>query len=98
MNLVRATNRKNGKLSSIFLLIGFLSALSLSAQELFPLWDPDVKLPGKNELPTLENVEFSVIKPYEFHIDGYRFLHGVALIWHEDKLYASFGHNKNREN
>ncbi len=55
-------------------------------------------MPVKNNIPVLENVTFSVIKPYEFEKDGYRFLHGVAIIWHKGKLYASFGHNKNGEN
>lgn len=54
---------------------------------------PDIK-----EIPMIENIEFSVIKPYEYYEDGYRFLHGVAVIWHKGKLYASFGHNKKGEN
>ena len=82
----------------ILLLVAVLCALPLSAQDLFPLWDSNQELPELNEIPIVENVEFSVIKPFEFDNDGYRFLHGVALIWHKDKLYASFGHNKNGEN
>ena len=46
----------------------------------------------------LKGTEFSVIKPYEFDQDGYRFLHGVALAWHKGRLYASFGHNQGGEN
>ena len=64
----------------------------------FILWDPDQPLPSAAEIPVLENVEFRVIKPYEFASDGYRFLHGVALAWHGDRLYASFGHNQHPEN
>lgn len=63
-----------------------------------------VKIWNGNDLPmaleakVLENVDFYVIKPYEFEKDGYRFLHGVALAWHKGRLYASFGHNQYAEN
>jgi hypothetical protein len=62
------------------------------------LWDDTIAVPKAADLPVLEGVEFHVIKPYEFHQDGYRFLHGVALAWHKGRLYASFGHNKGGEN
>jgi hypothetical protein len=62
------------------------------------LWDHQKTLPKATELPRLSNVRFSVIKPYEFKKDGYRFLHGVGLGFHKGKLYASFGHNKGGEN
>jgi len=55
-------------------------------------------VPKIAEVPVLKGVEFSVIKPYEFQTDGYRFLHGVALAFHKGKLYASFGHNQGGEN
>lgn len=55
-------------------------------------------VPKSAEIPVLKGTGFSVIKPYEFDKDGYRFLHGVALAWHKGKLYASFGHNKGGEN
>jgi len=62
------------------------------------LWQADKPLPAAAALPSLEGVRFSVIKPYEFSKDGYRFLHGVGLCFHKGKLYASFGHNKGGEN
>lgn len=62
------------------------------------LWDASTSVPKAAELPVLEGVTFHVIKPYEFEQDGYRFLHGVALAWHNEKLYASFGHNQGGEN
>lgn len=62
------------------------------------LWDEARSLPKATDLPVLEGVRFSVIKPYEFTKDGYRFLHGVGLCFHRGKLYASFGHNKGGEN
>ena len=52
------------------------------------------EVPKSADAPVLKGVEFSVIKPYEFQTDGYRFLHGVALAFHKGKLYASFGHNR----
>jgi len=61
------------------------------------LWTgPD--LPRTSEAEVLKGVRFHVIKKYERKVDGYGFLHGVALAWHKGKLYASFGHNKGREN
>jgi hypothetical protein len=63
----------------------------------FPLWGGG-PLPESAEIPLLADVEFQVIKPYEFDRDGYRFLHGVALAWHQGRLYASFGHNRGGEN
>ena len=63
-----------------------------------PLWDNRMPLHTTAELPVLESVRFSVIKPYEFNKDGYRFLHGVGLCFHKGRLYASFGHNQGGEN
>lgn len=85
-------------MKGILSLVVILGSLSLSAQNIFPLWDSKERMPDIKEIPIIEDVEFSVIKPYEYYIDGYRFLHGVAVIWHKGKLYASFGHNKNGEN
>ncbi len=62
------------------------------------LWDEAKPLPKAAELPVVEGARFSIIKPYEFDKDGYRFLHGVALCFHRGKLYASFGHNQGGEN
>lgn len=55
-------------------------------------------LPKISEAEVLKGVQFHVIKKYEREVDGYGFLHGVALAWHKSKLYASFGHNKGSEN
>ncbi|MEZ6127137.1 MAG: exo-alpha-sialidase [Planctomycetaceae bacterium] len=62
------------------------------------LWDERIPLLKTAELPVLNDVRFSVIKPFDFQNDGYRFLHGVALCFHKGRLYASFGHNKGGEN
>ena len=77
----------------------FLAATSLMAVEpATPLWDERAPLLKAAELPVLQGARFSVIKPYEFNKDGYRFLHGVALCFHKGRLYASFGHNQGGEN
>lgn len=55
-------------------------------------------VPKSFDIPVLKGVSFHVIKPYEFHKDGYRFLHGVGLGFHKGRLYASFGHNRGGEN
>jgi hypothetical protein len=62
------------------------------------LWDDAHSLPAAADLPAVEGARFSVIKPYAFGQDGYRFLHGVALCFHRGQLYASFGHNRGGEN
>jgi len=66
--------------------------------EIPQLWDDRRTLPRAADLPVIEGAEFSVIKPYEFEADGYRFLHGLALAFHQGRLYASFGHNQGGEN
>ena len=62
------------------------------------LWAGADPVPAAAEIPVLEGTRFHVVKPYEFGTDGYRFLHGVALAWHGDRLYVSFGHNRGGEN
>ena len=61
------------------------------------LWNGS-ELPNSADIPVLGDVEFQVIKPFEFLGDGYRFMHGVALAWHRGRLYSSFGHNMGSEN
>ncbi len=71
---------------------------SARLSETHELWDDTRPLPNAADLPVLQGVRFSVIKPYEFQNDGYRFLHGVGLGFHKGLLYASFGHNRGGEN
>ena len=70
----------------------------VDGEQLQAIWDVNETLLDSDDLPLLRSARFSVIKPYEFAKDGYRFLHGVALCFHKGKLYASFGHNKGGEN
>jgi len=62
------------------------------------LWSLERPVSKLSEIPTLKGVRFQVIKKRERDVDGYRWLHGVALAWHEEKLYACFGHNRGSEN
>ncbi|MGB3121111.1 MAG: hypothetical protein WBE58_19970, partial [Verrucomicrobiales bacterium] len=79
-------------LTTTVLLLARVTALQ--ADEPAPLWDERAPLLNTADLPVLKATRFSVIKPYEFGKDGYRFLHGVALCFHKGRLYASFGHNQ----
>ena len=62
------------------------------------LWQPSAKLPTSEEARSVENVRFEVIKRHTPSRDGYRWLHGVALAWHEGRLFATFGLNTGGEN
>ena len=42
----------------------------------------------------LDGVEFSVIQPYQPEVDGGNWVLGVALAWHKNRLYASYGFNR----
>ena len=81
---------------SVFVLLCSVTA-SAADPKPFPLWNGS-DLPTTSDADVLEGVRFHVIKEYEPGVDDYGFLHGVALAWHHGKLYASFGHNKGREN
>lgn len=70
---------------------------SLQVPDPVALWKGSA-IPETADIPVIKGVRFSVIKPYEFEKDGYRFLHGVGLAFHHGKLYASFGHNQGGEN
>ena len=89
LTLARATDGISSKDST--------ASTVTTAAESQPLWSGPA-LPATAEAPELTDVWCSVIKPYAFTDDGYRFLHGVALCWHHGRLYASFGHNKSPEN
>ncbi len=64
----------------------------------FSLWDETQSLPVADDIPTLKNVKFHVIKRWDREADCYTFLHGVGLSWHRGKLYSSIGHNRGNEN
>jgi hypothetical protein len=62
------------------------------------LWKDELTLPSAEEISDLPNVDFHVIKKWDRPNDGYTFLHGVGLAWHQGELYASIGHNRGAEN
>lgn len=84
-----------------FILMTIILCLSSSTAEEIspsPLWNPETPVPNTVETPILEGVRFSVIKKREPEVDGYNWLHGVALVWHENILFSFWGHNKADEN
>lgn len=62
------------------------------------LWDPALAIPTAAELHQIEGVEFHVIKKHEPEADQFDWLHGIALAWHNEQLFASYGHNQGKEN
>ena len=82
-----------------FLVAGLAMMLpGVTEEGAFPLWDSSRPVPGAEEIPVLEGVALYPVKAYEPEKDGYHWLHGGALAWHKGRLYASFGHNKGKEN
>lgn len=63
-----------------------------------PLWGPDRPVLRQKELPVLSNVRFSVVKPYEFGQDGFRYQHVPSIEWHKGRLHAVWTANRNAEN
>jgi hypothetical protein len=59
-----------------------------------PLWDERVPLSKAADLPVLDGVAFHVIKKS----DGAKWMLGVGLAWHKERLYASYGFNVGDEN
>ncbi|HPO14217.1 MAG TPA: sialidase family protein [Candidatus Hydrogenedentes bacterium] len=39
-----------------------------------------------------------MIKKREMEVDGFNWLHGLALVWHKNMLFSFWGHNKKDEN
>ena len=65
--------------------------------ERYRLWDGELP-PAATEVPLLEGVRFSGIKAREPEVHGFDWLHGVALVFHEGTLHASWGNNSGAEN
>lgn len=63
-----------------------------------PLWDDTQPLPKAAELAPVAGVEFHVIKQRRPDTDDCMFTLGVGLVWHKDRLYASYGFNRGQEN
>lgn len=71
---------------------------ALPEDDRFVLWPKEMPVPKTAECPFVEGLEFHVVKAREPEKDGYNWLHGVAVCWHDDRLFATFGHNKGNEN
>jgi len=71
---------------------------AVQAAEPVTLWDPAVPLPKKAAAPVLDDVALHVVKQQRPDADGCNWTLGVGLVWHKDKLYASYGFNKGDEN
>lgn len=70
----------------------------LGGDDLGILWTGQHPVPNAADVEPVSGVEFHIIKRWEPDVDGYRWLHGLALLFDGDRLYASFGHNKGKEN
>ena len=79
-----------------FIIISFLLPSSVMAADLVTLWDPAVTLPQAAEAAVLKDVAFHVIKPQRPDTDDCRWTLGVALAWHKNRLYTSYGFNKGK--
>lgn len=62
------------------------------------LWDPEVPIPNVAEIPRVEGVRFEIIKKREPEVDGYRWLHGVAIYRYKGTFFTSWGANVGLEN
>jgi len=82
----------------VFFSIAISSGCHLFAAEPAMLWDPAVPLPTRAAAPVLDDVAFHVIKKQRPDVDGCNWTLGVGLVWHKDKLYASYGFNTGNEN
>ena len=63
------------------------------------LWDASLEIPAADEMLTAESVTLSQVRAPEMtQSGGFVFMHGMALVWHRGRLYASFGYNAAAEN
>ena len=77
--------------------LGLAFALSATSAEPVRLWAGET-YPTRAQLARAEGVRFSTIKAYEPEKDGFKWLHGVGLGFHEGRLYATYGTNPGKEN
>lgn len=66
--------------------------------EKLPLWNEAYAIPKASQLTQVANVDFHVIKKQRPDVDGCNFTLGVGLVWHKNRLYASYGFNRGVEN
>lgn len=87
-------------LRNAFIVLIAFSTLVVTGQAEDPrtLWAGQTPFPSASELQPIEGTRFHVIQPNEPDKDRFHWLHGVAIIWHQGKLFASFGRNAGKEN
>lgn len=64
---------------------------------MYHIWKDGVDIPRVAELRTVPSRRVT-IKPFEPEVDGYIFLHGVALVKFKGRMYCSWAHNRFLEN
>ena len=64
---------------------------------MYHIWKDGPDIPCVADLKTVPSRRIT-IKPFEPEVDGYVFLHGVALIKFKGRMYCSWAHNRYLEN
>lgn len=64
--------------------------------ERYPLWEGAP--PDETQAPVVAGIRYFDIKKREPEVDGFDWLHGVALQFHDGVLFASWGNNRGLEN
>lgn len=62
------------------------------------LWAREVAVPTREEAPIVAGARYHTIAPWQPEVDGFRWLHGAALAWHNGRLWACWGANAGAEN
>jgi len=98
--MMQGTSRWHTALWACLLCISVLTTPDNGVAESapYPLWQPGKAVPTAAETPFTEGTQFRVIKRWEPDKDGFNWLHGVALVWHQDILFSFWGHNQGEEN
>lgn len=86
-----------GELAMDMLMLLGGAAAADSTRDPHLLWDGTLP-PTETEVPVAAGVQYVDIKQREPEVDGYDWLHGVALAFHEGTLFTSWGNNRGTEN
>jgi hypothetical protein len=74
-----------------------LATLELPKLVGLPLWDAAQSRPKAADLPHVAGAKFYVLKKPRPDDDGSNFTLGVGLVWHKNKLYASYGFSTSKQ-
>lgn len=64
---------------------------------MYDIWNDNVPMPKMSDMERIK-AEHITIKPFEPELDGYVFLHGVAIVNFKGRMYCAWAHNKVKEN